>query len=36
MLPAIREIVREVDLQTRRIVVVPTPGLLPEEQEPVV
>ena len=36
MLPAIKEIVREVDLRNRRIVVAPTPGLLPEEQEPVV
>ena len=36
MLPAIKEIVREVDVRHRRIVVAPTPGLLPEEQEPVV
>jgi len=33
MLPAVREVVREVDLRNRRIVVTPTPGLLPEEQE---
>ena len=36
MLPAIREIVREVDMLKRRIVVTPTPGLLPEEQDSVV
>lgn len=33
LLPAIREVVREVDLQNRRIVVTPTPGLLPGEAE---
>jgi len=33
LLPAIKEIVRDVDLAQRRIVVTPTPGLLPEEQE---
>lgn len=36
MLPAVREIVRSVDMKTHRIVVAPTPGLLPEEQESVV
>lgn len=33
LLPAVREVVREVDLQSRRIVVAPTPGLLPDEPE---
>ena len=32
LLPAIRDVVVEVDLAGRRIVVRPTPGLLPEEQ----
>lgn len=31
LLPAIREVVKQVDLANRRIVVSPTPGLLPEE-----
>ena len=34
LLPAIRDVVVEVDLAQRRIVVQPTPGLLPEEQTP--
>lgn len=33
LLPAIKEVVREVDLQRRRIVVSPTPGLLPDDAE---
>ena len=33
LLPAIKEVVREVDLTHRRIVVSPTPGLLPGEAE---
>ena len=33
LLPAIKEVVREVDLTRRRIVVTPTPGLLPGEAE---
>lgn len=32
LLPAIREVVREVDLTHRRVIVSPTPGLLPEDQ----
>jgi 16S rRNA processing protein RimM len=31
LLPAIKEVVREVDIARRRIVVTPTPGLLPGE-----
>jgi 16S rRNA processing protein RimM len=34
LLPAIRDVVVNVDLENRRITVNPTPGLLPEEQEP--
>jgi len=34
LLPAIRDVVVEVNLRHRRIVVDPTPGLLPEEQAP--
>lgn len=33
LLPAVRDVVRSVDLSARRIVVSPTPGLLPDEQE---
>jgi 16S rRNA processing protein RimM len=33
LLPVIKEVVREVDLMARRIVVTPTPGLLPGEAE---
>lgn len=33
LLPATREVVREVDLSRRRILVTPTPGLLPGEAE---
>ncbi len=33
LLPAIKEVIREVDLTRRRIVVTPTPGLLPGEAE---
>lgn len=33
LLPVIRQVVREVDLTQRRIVVTPTPGLLPDEAE---
>jgi len=33
LLPAITDVVRSVDLNDRKIVVSPTPGLLPEEQE---
>ncbi len=36
LLPAIKDVVREVDLTRRRIVVTPTPGLLPEEAAEVV
>ena len=32
LLPAVRDVVIEVDLANRRIVVQPTPGLLPDEQ----
>ena len=32
LLPAIKDVVREVDVANRRIVVQPTPGLLPEDQ----
>jgi 16S rRNA processing protein RimM len=32
LLPAIRDVVLEVDVAHKRIVVEPTPGLLPEEQ----
>lgn len=32
LLPAIRDVVLEVDLANRRIIVQPTPGLLPDEQ----
>jgi 16S rRNA processing protein RimM len=31
LLPAVRDVVREVDLMQRRIVVTPTEGLLPED-----
>ena len=34
LLPAVRDVIVSVDLTSRRIVVQPTPGLLPEEQEP--
>jgi 16S rRNA processing protein RimM len=34
LLPVIREVVRNVDMVGRRITVTPTPGLLPEEPEP--
>lgn len=33
LLPAIRDVVRHVDIATKRIVVTPTPGLLPGEAE---
>ena len=33
LLPVVKEVVREVDLPHRRIVVTPTPGLLPGEAE---
>ena len=33
LLPAVQDVVREVDLKRRRIVVSPTPGLLPGEAE---
>lgn len=33
LLPAIKQVVREVDIAHRRIVVSPTPGLLPGEEE---
>ncbi len=33
LLPAVREVVRNVDMQARRITVAPTPGLLPDEHE---
>jgi len=33
LLPAIKQVVREVDLAQRRIIVTPTPGLLPGEAE---
>ena len=33
LLPAIKDVIRSVDLQQRRIVVSPTPGLLPDETE---
>ncbi len=35
LLPAIKEVVREVDVAQRRILVTPTPGLLPGEAEEV-
>ena len=35
LLPAIKEVVREVDMAQRRIFVTPTPGLLPGEAEEV-
>jgi 16S rRNA processing protein RimM len=34
LLPAISEVVRQVRLAERKIVVEPTPGLLPDEQQP--
>ncbi len=33
LLPAVKEVVREVDVANRRITVAPTPGLLPDEVE---
>jgi ribosomal 30S subunit maturation factor RimM len=33
LLPAIREVVQSVDIDARRIVVTPTPGLMPGEAE---
>ena len=36
LLPAIKDVVREVDLTRRRIIVTPTPGLLPDESAEVV
>jgi len=33
LLPAVKDVIRHVDLQQRRIVVTPTPGLLPGEAE---
>jgi 16S rRNA processing protein RimM len=33
LLPAVRDVVRHVDIANRKIVVSPTPGLLPEEAE---
>ncbi len=35
LLPAVKDVVREVNMQTRRITVTPTAGLLPDEQDPV-
>jgi len=35
LLPAVKDVVREVDMLRRRIVVTPTPGLLPSEAEEV-
>lgn len=35
LLPAVKDVVQEVDMQRRRIVVTPTPGLLPGEAEEV-
>ncbi len=33
LLPAIRDVIQSVDIAAKRIVVTPTPGLLPEEEE---
>ncbi len=34
LLPAVKDVVRNIDIAARKIVVTPTPGLLPEEQTP--
>ena len=34
LLPAVKDVVQSIDLVSRKIVVTPTPGLLPEEQTP--